>query len=168
MKKVSILFDRKLQQLLANDKEFKGLPVFRYALTIVNFITELSATGIVPKPLFPMLNCDFNIPETIRLTDSELALFVEAYKASGRIEAQIYPGTVDVCLGVLISFYPKGKGDLPLLIISAGADSMAVRRFSVVEPTNVELRKLYEEGKRERQKRNAKEADKRALARIGP
>lgn len=168
MKKVTTVFDKQLQKLLATDEEFKRIPVLRHALAITNFVVELSATGIVPPPQFPILNCDFNVPEAIRLTDSELKLFVEAYKSAGRIQAYIQPGSIDMCLIVNIIFYGPGQGNSQILFVHAGADSMAVRKFNVDRPTLAELQHLYDEGRREREKRNAKEAETRSLTHIGP
>lgn len=168
MKKITIIQDKQLQRLLATDEEFRQLPVFRYALAVINFVAELSATGIVPPPLFPILSGDREVPETIRLTESELKLFVEAHKMSGRMEAYIQPGPIEVCLAVEIIFYSKGRGNVPLLVVHAGSDSMAVRRFAIDRPVLDELQSLYDRGREERRKRDVKEATIRALAHIGP
>lgn len=168
MKKVTTLFDKRLQQLLAHDEEFKRIPVLKHALAVTQFVVELSATGIVPAPQFPILNCDFKMPEVIRLTESELKLFTESYKASGRIEAHIRPGAIPVCLAIDIYFYGKGRKGFPLLIVHAAADSMAIRKFNVDKPTSTDLQQLYEKGRQERQSRDIKDAETRSLDRVGP
>lgn len=167
MKKVTTVFDKQLQRLLASDEEFKRNPVFRHALAVTNFVIELSATGIVPLPQFPILYCDLNIQETIRLTDSELKLFVEAYKNAGRIQAYIQPGPIQAFLIVNIIFYGPGRGNSRILFVHAVADSMAVRKFNVDRPALAGLQNLYDKGRREREGRNAKETETRSLAHIG-
>ncbi|MDE2037733.1 MAG: hypothetical protein KGI69_00715 [Patescibacteria group bacterium] len=169
MKKVIITFDKQLQKQLATDEEFKQIPVLRYALAITNFIVELSATGIVPPPQFPILNSDSDVPEAVRLTESGLKMFVAAYKLAGRIEVHIQPSIVAVCLIVEVLFCSKGRGNSPILVIKAGADSMAIRKFLVHRPTAfAELQQLYDKGCEERKERAIKEAHIRSLARIGP
>ncbi len=168
MKKVTILFDKQLQKLLADDQDFRKIAVFRHALAVINFIVELSATGIVPPPNFPILSNDLNVPETIRLTESELALFVAAYKTAGRIKAYIRPGTVAVCLAVEITFCGKDRCTSPLLIVHAGVDSMAVRKFGMDAPISEYLVELYQKGRKERREREIKEVNIRAMERIGP
>jgi hypothetical protein len=168
MKKVSILFDKKLQRLLATDAEFKKILTFRHALAITSFVVEVAATGVCRQPNFPVLNGDFEVPETIRLTPSELALLTRAYKSAGRIEVWIVPGAVEVCLALDITFYGQGKGTPKLLEIFAGVDSMAVRKFGINLPATEPFKSLFSKGRQEREERNATETRTRSLAHIGP
>ncbi len=168
MKKVTIVFDKQLQGLLAGDNDFKQSPLLGYAMAVTNFVVETAATGILHPPQFPVLNGDFEVPEAIRLTKSELKLFTEAYKMAGRIESYIQTGATSPCLGIETRFYSKGRGHKLILQINATVDSMSARRFSIGPLILPELQPLYENGKRERRERGVAEALDWALDRFGP
>lgn len=168
MKKVTIVFDKRLQGLLTGDDDFKQSPLLGYAMAVTNFVVETAATGILHPPQFPVLNGDFEVPEAIRLTKSELGLFTEAYRMAGRIESYIQPGRTSPCLGIETRFYSKGRGHTLILQINATVDSMAARRFSVGPLILPELQPLYERGKQERKARESAESLNRMLNRFGP
>ena len=130
MKKVSVSYDKKLQQLIENDKDFAKLPLIRYVWAVIGYIIELASTGIWQEfhklPVFSAQNGTLFKP-----TKDEVDLLVHAYKGAGRIEAFVKPGTVDVCLGLDIMFLPKGQSGKPILIIHCAMEPSAIRKLEI-------------------------------------
>jgi hypothetical protein len=130
MKKVSVFFSKRVQELLETDQQFKQMPLLHYALGLINYVVETGATGINnPFPL-PV----FTVGENNLLKDGNklVGLLVPAYQKAGRIEVFVRTGTIDVCLVTEISFFPKGKSENPFLMLEAGMEPSAVRTFKVV------------------------------------
>jgi hypothetical protein len=139
MKKVTLLFAKRLSEVIKTDEEWRGLPLLKYGLALVNYVVEMGATYHpfnIPKPTFPIV-CPTSMSQGLLTPFPEspdLATVARHYQRAGRIEAQLYVGTIDVVLGVDISFFPKGKGE-PILVLRGGVDSMGARLLEITKAT---------------------------------
>ena len=129
MKKVSVFYDKKLQQLIGCDRGFTDLPLIGHVWTLIGFVVEMATTGVIPKFTRP-LSTDGR-PSLFDPTPEDVNLLTSAYKQSGRIEIFVRPGNVDVCLGVNIEFLPMGRPGTSILSIEGVIEPSALRSLKI-------------------------------------
>ena len=123
MKKVTTFHHKRLQHLLKHDDEFRRTNMFHYANALVSFATETITVGHTPVS-FP-IDCATVIP----FGESVRKVFDEISEKTTRVEAQLWPGVADCCIGVQMTFI--GKHNDPLLSFFGGVDSQGVRKLDV-------------------------------------
>lgn len=125
MKKVTQFYDKQLRRLLEMDEEFKQTQMIHFAHSLVNYVVEIS---ILRTPVLT----SFNVvsPSTLTTPSEEiLAVLKEAYEKTSRIEAHLFVGVADACIGINIDFISKNGA--PILSFLGGVDSMGVRKLDL-------------------------------------
>jgi len=126
MKTVRTSYSKELRALLETDEEFRKLPIMRHARALIDFVVEAAESNRFPEVF---VRRDSKDP---LLWGFLSPILHEAYLKSARIEAYIFPGVANACVGVNIFFYPPGNKSTPVLGLTGGADSQAIRKLQVV------------------------------------
>lgn len=131
MKKTVVFYHKRLQQLM-KDEEFRNTPMLDYALALINHLILMGVSGCFVKPQFPVISPS-ECMGLFNPTKNELAILANSFDSMARLEAKIYPGPADCCLGIEIRAYKKGPDKTPLFFILGGVDSDGARKLAIAQ-----------------------------------
>jgi hypothetical protein len=127
MKSIRTSYSKEIRALLQDDREFRESTLMRHARALVDFVIESAESGKLRWPLVPVDSID----QVFRGAD-RFHLLHERYPSTARIESYFFPGVAGASVGVNIFFYPHGNKVDPILGLTGGVDSQAIRKLKFV------------------------------------
>ncbi len=138
MKKLTVTYSSKLQAEIARTEgrhQWRNLPLMAHVYGLIAHVHQIAMTGEISKPSVPVITPGHShytlLGDHLPTSEEDLANLSQVYHSSKRIEVQVFTGLVEVCLGVNILFYGKGKNNVPLLILEGALDSDGIRYLRV-------------------------------------
>jgi len=131
MKKATLFFSPRLDELIKTEERWRKLPLFGYALTIVVYVVQIAALRYMtrlPLPLVAPSNGSREIVSELACSSCEPTncVLVGAYNEAQRIEAHMRTGIADASIGIDIKFFRR-QGKDPFVVLEAGVDSDGLR-----------------------------------------